>query len=251
VKDYYCPPELYDVIYSDCTADIPFWAARTKVAGGRVLELCCGTGRILIPCLEAGAPIEGLDAAPAMLEHCRAKLARLGRTADLGAGDMRDFTRRHRYALILIAFNSFMHNTTREDQVATLRCCREHLEPGGRLMFHVFHPDVHKLLEHDGTPRVVKALPQPAGGSVRVTDTGRCDPVEQHIWIARVVEMLDPSGTVTATHELPFDLRYMWKPETELLLAAAGLARFEVQGGFGGPRAPAAGDHLMWTAWKD
>ena len=251
VTDYYCPPDLYDDLYSDFTADIPFWVAQARAARGPVLELCCGTGRVLIPCLEAGVRVEGLDAASAMLDHCRAKLARAGRKADLAVADMRDFTRPRRYALIMIPFNAFLHNVTTQDQLATLRCCREHLESGGRLMFHAFHPDLGKLLENDGTPRHLKTLARAGGGTMRVTDTGRCDTVEQRVWIRRVVEMLDPSGTVDATHELTFDLRYLWKPETELLLATAGFARFEVQGGFEGPSPPAPGMNLVWTAWKD
>ena len=121
VTDYYCTPDLYEIIYADFTADIPFWVSQAKAAGGRVLELCCGTGRILIPCREAGVAIEGLDASTAMLDRCRANLASAGLTVDIAPGDMRDFTRPHRYELILIAFNSFFHNVTTADQIATDR----------------------------------------------------------------------------------------------------------------------------------
>ncbi|HEY6866741.1 MAG TPA: class I SAM-dependent methyltransferase, partial [Candidatus Eisenbacteria bacterium] len=193
----------------------------------------------------------GLDVSSAMLDLCRAKLAGAGRKADLAVGDMRDFTRPRRYALVMIPFNAFLHNATTRDQLATLRCSREHLEPGGRLMFHVFHPDLAKLLENDGTPRHLKTLALPGGESMRVTDTGRLDPVEQRVWIGRRVERLDPSGTVTATHDLTFDLRYLWKPETELLLTAAGFSRFEARGGFEEPQPPKAGSSLVWTAWRD
>ena len=248
--DYYCTPELYEIIYSDFTADIPFWVEIAKAARGPVLELCCGTGRVLIPCVEAGVATEGLDAASAMLDHCRAKLARTGRTAELTVSDMRDFTRPRRYALIVIPFSSFYHNLTRADQIATLRRCREHLAPGGRLMFQVFHPDLRKLLENDGVPRLLKTIPHPEGGTVRVTDTGHADFIEQRLRIQREVEELDPGGAVQARHELQFDFRYLWKPETELLLAAAGFTRFEVQGGFGAARAPVAGEILVGTAWQ-
>ena len=249
---YYCDPDLYDVIYSDVTADIPFWAAQAKAAGGPVLELCCGTGRVLVPCAAAGARMDGLDLTPAMVEACRARLAASGLKAEVAVGDMRDFTRPHRYALIFIPFNSFLHNSTQAEQVATLRCCREHLESDGRLMLTVFHPRAGKLVEHDGTPRLVKTIPHPAGaGSVRMTDTGRCDAVEQRIQVEREVEMLDAGGAVLARHELKFDLRYVYKPEMELLLHAAGFPRCAVQGGFGDGETPRDGDHLTWTAWKD
>ena len=263
VKDYYCPPELYDVIYSDVRDDIPFWIAEARhgasAAGGPgpVIELCCGTGRVLIPCLEAGVDIEGLDLTEAMIEALRATLAARGLRAEVALGDMRDFTRPRAFALVTIPFNSFLHNLTQADQIATLRCCREHLEPGGRLMLNIFHPSSRKLAEHDGVPRVIKALAHPAGGSARVIDAGRCDPVGQHIAIARTVEVLDDAGRVTATYDMSFELRYVWKPEMELLLTLAGFRRFSVEArtgyaqGFAPKPALEDGDTLVWTAWRD
>jgi len=249
VHEYYCPPALYDLLYSDFTADLPLWVAAAKAAPGPVLELCCGNGRVLVPSRAAGADIEGLDLAPAMLEDARRKLAAQGLEAPLTAGDMRDFARPRRFALITIPFNAFLHNLTQADQIATLTRCRAHLEPGGRLMLHIFHPDLEKLLEHDGTPRFRKENPTPDGGRLRVTDTGRLDPVAQRVTMARQVERLDAAGWITETLDLSFEMRYVWKPEMELLLAAAGFGAIEVQGGFEAPRAPRAGDHLVWTAW--
>jgi len=256
VKDYYCSPDLYDVIYSDIHCDIPFWVEQARAARGRVLELCCGNGRVLIPCLEAGVLIEGLDNTEAMIESGRARLAARGLEAEISLGDMRDFTRPRRYALVMIPFNSFLHNLTQGDQIATLRCSREHLEPGGRLMLSAFHPKTAKLADHDGVPRVLKTVPNPAGGQVRVIDAGRCDPVEQHIWITRRAEILDDAGALTTAHDLSFELRYIWKPEMELLLAAAGFGRCEAEAhsgyGAGFERKPVLedGDNLVWTAWR-
>ena len=263
MKDYYCAPELYDVIHSDTRDDIPFWMAEARAgtrAGGRpgpVLELCCGSGRVLIPCLEAGVDIEGLDQSEAMLGALRATLAARGLRTEVTLGDMRDFTRPRAFALITIPFNSFLHTAMATDQLATLRCCREHLEPGGRLRVNIFHPSSSKLAEHDGVPRVITTLPHPAGGSARVIDAGRCDPVGQHISITRTVEVLDGAGRVTATHDMSFELRYIWKPEMELLLTLAGFRRFSVEARTGYPQGFAPrpsiedGDTLVWTAWKD
>jgi SAM-dependent methyltransferase len=249
VHEYYCSPALYDLIYSDFTADLPLWVAAAKAAPGPVLELCCGNGRVLVPSRAAGADIEGLDLAPAMLEACRAKLAAHGLEAPLTPGDMRDFTRPRRFALVTIPFNAFLHNLNQADQIATLSRCRAHLAPGGRLMLHVFQPDLEVLLENDGTPRFRKENPTPDGGRLRVTDTGRFDPVAQRIAIERRVERLDAAGRPAETHDLGLEIRYVWKPEMELLLAAAGFGAIEVQGGFEAPRAPRAGDNLVWTAW--
>ncbi len=229
VQDYYCPPDLYDVIYADIRDDIPFWVEAATRAGGPVLELGCGTGRVLIPSRAAGAEIDGLEITESMLEHCRTKLAARGLTARLALGDMRDFESPRRYALVTIPFNAFLHNMTQADQLATLARGRAHLEPGGRLMLDVFHPRTRTLLEHDGTPRLVKTLAHPEGGSVRVLDATRCDTLEQVLRIDRTVERLDRDGRVTATHALPFELRYIWKPEMELLFAATGFERPAVE----------------------
>jgi len=266
VKEYYGPPDLYDVVYSDIREDIPLWVGEARAARGRVLELACGTGRVLIPCLEAGVPIEGLDITEAMVGHLKQKLAARGLEAEIAVGDMRDFTRPHRCALILIAFNSFLHNLTAADQLATLRCCREHLESDGKLVINIFHPDSRKLIEHDGVPRVIKTVPYAAavaasaaepGWQARVTDAGRCDPVEQHIWITRQVELIDPAGRVARTHDLAFELRYIYKPEMELLLTLAGFKRFAAEprtgyaAGFAPKPNPEEGDRLVWSAWKE
>lgn len=249
VHEYYCSPALYDLLYSDFSADLSLWVAAATAAPGPVLELCCGNGRVLVPSRAAGADIEGLDLDPAMLADARRKLAARGLEAALEVGDMRDFTRPRRFALITIPFNAFLHNLTQADQIATFTCCRAHLAPGGRLMLHVFQPDLGMLLENDGTPRFRKENPTPEGGRLRVTDTGRFDPVGQRIAIERRAERFDAAGRSIETHDLGLEIRYVWKPEMELLLAAAGFGAIEVQGGFEAPRAPRAGDHLVWTAW--
>jgi len=249
---YYVPPALYDVIYSDVVADVPFCVAQARAAGGMVLEVACGTGRILIPCREAGVEIDGFDLDPAMVEALRERLAQRGLKAHVVQADMRDFTMPRRYALLMIPFNTFLHNLTQADQLATLRCCREHLEPGGRLLLGVFHPSASKLQEHGGTPHPRKELPHPSGrGTIRITDTGTREPIDQIIRIRRRVEIVDAQGRVTETHDLAFSIRYVFKPEMELLLRAAGFTRFQVQGGYEAPRPPVEGDYLVWTAWRD
>ena len=67
--------EFYDYIplYAG-RPDVDFYLSFTKSAGGRTLELGCGTGRILIPAAEAGCSIVGLDISEHMLARCRERL---------------------------------------------------------------------------------------------------------------------------------------------------------------------------------
>src|SRR5205807_1957557 len=102
-------------------------------------------GRVLAPLIAAGVDADGLDADADMLAAARARIGASGGRARLERADMRDFTMPRRYRLIFIAFNSFLHNETRADQLATLRTCREHLVSGGALALCMFVPDPGKL----------------------------------------------------------------------------------------------------------
>jgi len=261
MTDYYLSPKLYDLVYADYVADIAAHVEAAKAAGGPVLEVCCGSGRVLLPMLAAGVDADGLDAEPAMLAALRAKLAERPFKAGVFEGDMRDFTLPRRYAQILIAFNSFLHNLTQDDQLATLRCCREHLETEGALRLAVFHPAADKLLELSGEGKVTKDSAI-AGGTdrLRVHDRTSDDRVEQIRRLTRRIERVSAAGEVLESHDVTFAIRYVYKPEMELLLRVAGFKRWSVE-----PQctdyadASSAvsrtelreGDHLLWTAWKD
>ncbi len=259
--DYYATPELYDLIYAPYRADIPYVVRLAKEANGPVLEVACGDGRLLVPMVEAGVDADGLDLTPAMAEGARTKLAAKGLRANVVVGDMRDFTMPRRYRWILIGFTSFYHNLTQDDQLATLRCCREHLEGGGSLTIVAFHPSVAVLAGLDGTPKVTMEHDRPDGrGRVRVTDATTSDTYAQVTRVARTVEILDPAGAVERTVESGFELRYVFGPEMELLFRLAGfsrweactpIARYDADGPLDPPEPPKAGAVLAWRAWKD
>ena len=80
--------------------------------------------------------------------------------------------------------------------------------------------------------------------------------------MTRRIEFSDAAGTVTRREQLAFDLRYIWKPEMELLLRVAGFSRWEARPLFTDHAATAVGsapldrpiqegDIVQWTAWKD
>jgi len=255
---YYLDPALYDAVYSDYTADVAPHVAAMRDAGGPALEVCCGNGRLLLPTLEAGVHCEGLDLEEAMLADLRRKLDARGLRTALHRADMRDFTLPARYALVAIGFNSFLHNLTQEDQLATLRCCRQHLESGGRLQLVVFHPSVEGLLKWSGKEALTKELDY-QGRHYRVLDRADDDRVEQVRRNTRRIEILEDGRKVDERVER-FELRYVFKPEMELLLRVAGYSRWQVEPLFpddAGPagaavgRAPREGEQMRWTAWKD
>ncbi len=247
------PPELYDLIYADYRPDIPFYVAQARAAApGAVLEVACGTGRVHLPLLEAGADADGFDLQPAALELLRRKAAARGLTARVTVADMRGFTRPRRYALIVIPFRAFLHNLSTEDQLATLRCCREHLEPGGRLVLDLFHPSLDRLVEPDGVPRLEREFPHPqTGRALSVWTIRRSDRVNQTMRSVMELREAGPGGEVAVLDRSTFALRWVYKAEMELLLDAAGFARRAVAGGFDGRPLERDTDEMVWTAWQD
>jgi SAM-dependent methyltransferase len=248
----YGDPELYDLAYSSYRDDLDFYVATAKRARGPVLEAACGTGRILIPTLQAGVDIDGFDLTPAMIERLKKKAAALGLSPRVVQADMRDFTLPRRYALITIPFRAFMHLLTTEDQIAALRCMREHLEPGGALVLNFFYPSFDRIVQPDDEPRIEREFPHPETGlPVVLQGRSRYDRVNQLLHARQEIVLSDARGYLSATRPREFTLRWTFRYEMELLLRASGFQRFEVQGGFDGRPLEKDADEMVWTAWRD
>jgi SAM-dependent methyltransferase len=225
--------DLYDVLFSGLGFDLDFYKDLAEHAGGPVLEIACGTGRILLPCLQAGVDIEGLDLSPAMLQRLRNKAAVLGLHPTVHQADMRTFALPRRYALIFIAFNGFVHCLTTQEQLDALRTWRDHLTLGGTVVFNVFYPAREYLTGPEGTPVLELETRNSATGlPVRIYDTRTFDLVAQIQHSQVEIQELDAEGHVAAVHRSETDTRWTFKPEMELLLGVAGYTRWQMYGGF-------------------
>lgn len=134
--------DLYDEWSRQVTEDIGFYVEEAQSAGGPVVELGVGTGRIAIPTAAAGVPVIGVDSSARMLELCRRRAEAEGVAAllDLRLGDYRDPPVTERVRLVTSPFRAYLHLHTDEERLQALRAARELLEPGGRLVFDVFAP---------------------------------------------------------------------------------------------------------------
>jgi len=115
---------IYDAIYGD-RDDAGFWQAiAAAVGGGPILELGCGTGRVLLPLARAGYEITGIDLSVGMLERCRARLQseppEVRDRVRLVAADMTSFDLGRRFATILCPFAGFQQLRAVEQQLACL-----------------------------------------------------------------------------------------------------------------------------------
>lgn len=200
--------------------------------GSPILELGCGTGRLLLPLALKGYHVTGVDSSPAMLDLARLKLgdARMAGRVELVERDMRSLDMHGGFNLAYCVLNSFLHMLTLDDQLAALRSALRCLNAGGLLVLDVFNPDLARLLEPAGQISLENVLTNPDNGRpilkkvARMVDLGR-----QLIHTTYCLDELDDEGRVKRT-VYPFVLRYVFRSELELLLRCAG---FQIDGIYG------------------
>ena len=134
--------ELYDPWSRSVTEDVPFYVAEARKAGGPVVELGVGTGRIAVPLASAGVRVIGVDSSEGMLGVCKraAEEAGVADLIDLRLGDLAKPPVTERVQLVICPFRSYLHLADAEARLGALRSARELLVPGGRLIFDVFAP---------------------------------------------------------------------------------------------------------------
>ena len=121
--------------------DLPFykrWLSKNKDA--RILELCCGTGRLTIPLAKEGFDITGVDITASMLEKATIKAAEANLNIKFIEADMRALDLPQQYDLIFIPFNSIHHLYTNDDLFQTLQTVKKHLKKDGLFIFDCFNP---------------------------------------------------------------------------------------------------------------
>ncbi len=226
---------FYDSEYGEFDADVPMYQAFAERTGSPVLELACGTGRILLPLAKAGIHITGLDISRAMLEIARQKVAMAGvdDRVRLLQADMRDFALDQQFHMAFCAINSFMHLETQADQLAALRCWRRHLRPGGLLILDLFPPDPEELANDDGRLIVQRIWKEPDTGATMIKQyTRQVNLAEQTLHVHFLYDEILPDGTTCRTI-VPFVMRYLGRFEAELLLDKAGYLVEAVYGSWG------------------
>jgi SAM-dependent methyltransferase len=231
--EYASIADLYDsvTLYRD-RPDVAFFVEEARGAGGTVLEVGCGTGRVLIPTARAGVEIVGLDLSSHMLQVCRDRVARepeeVRSRVRLVQADMRSFGLARTFALITLPFRPFQHLTTVEDQLSCLASIHRHLESGGRLVLDLFNPSLEALVQ-DNLGREAGEEPEfttPDGR--RVTRWHRIvsrDGFHQVNQVELIYYVTHPDGRKERlVHAFP--MRYLFRYEAEHLLVRSG---FEVE----------------------
>ena len=215
----------YDWEHAAFEDDVAMYLGFAKRTGGPVLELACGTGRLLLPLLREGIRAVGVDSSGPMLEVARRAAARAGLAgqAELHQADVRELALDERFRLAFIALDSFGLLRHRSDQLAALARTRRHLVPGGLLVLDVANGNLRGgeardelLLQHLGVdPESGRPLSK---WTARSTDLA--GQVDRFTYFYDVVR----EDSTVARHTAELELRYFGRFELELLLERADFA---------------------------
>jgi SAM-dependent methyltransferase len=152
VSSYDRIAHIYDPWSISVVEDIPFYVDLAVEAGGTVVELGVGSGRIAVPTAAAGIKVIGIDSSAGMLEIARreAEAAGVSSLVDLRLGDLRKPPVRGRFPLVTAPFRALLHMETDADRRKALRAARRLVADGGRFVFDVFEPSQEDVVETQG-----------------------------------------------------------------------------------------------------
>jgi SAM-dependent methyltransferase len=238
----------YDFIHETLAWDLEFYKA--ALPGGKsILELGCGTGRLLLPLAGAGFEMTGLDISEPMLDGARAKLRKQqGPWPELHCADMRNFKLAARFDAATIPFNTFLHLHQRADQLSCLRSVHEHLVDGGLLLLDVFNPDwILRARQQSALYHEFSKLRQESGVLFSYYSSFVCD--NSFLYWNQFFEDVDPSGGVHK-HFRQMQLARLTRAALEELCVEAGFRIEAVYGWYDGQLATENHNNLIFALRK-
>ncbi len=219
--------------------DVEYYARELAGMRGKILEPAVGTGRILIPLLEAGLDVDGLDSSREMLAVCRQHCRDRGLDPVLREADMTAFTQPGAFEAVIIPTGSITLLDGRNATLGALACFRESLQPSGRLIVDVPAP---QLVTEPEPMRYWRREPYLWTLQTMHIDY---DPVaNQTTRFLRYEKWHD--GSLLATELQPFRLQHWSLPEFGALLAEAGYSDIRVNADYQDDRVPGP-DSDDWT----
>ncbi|MFC9127679.1 class I SAM-dependent methyltransferase [Streptomyces sp. NPDC057099] len=178
-------------------------------AGGRVLELGVGNGRIALPLAARGFQVHGIDGSEAMLAVLRERDEKGEVTAI--EGDFTETGTGHTFDVVTVVLNTFFVATTREQQISCLRMVREQLLADGKFVLEAFDPT-----PYHGMEKPEFSMRHLDDGAVML-DTLQVDRSHQLMYATHTI--IDGGRPETKHHVL----RYAFPFELDLLAELAGL----------------------------
>jgi 2-polyprenyl-3-methyl-5-hydroxy-6-metoxy-1,4-benzoquinol methylase len=227
VGDLIYDANIYDGL-NTFLSDLQFykkWMPKNKDA--KILELCCGTGRLTLPIAKDGYNICGVDFTSSMLEQAKAKASEAGLEIDFIEADIRTLNLQEKFDLIFIPFNSIHHLYKNDDLFAVLRNVGNHLKEDGLFLLDCFNPNIQYIVECEKEQSVVAEYTTNDGREVLIKQTMRYESAAQ---INRIEWHYHINGEFHSTQNL--DMRLFFPQELDSYLKWAGFIILHKFGSF-------------------
>ena len=205
--------------------DVPYTLRKLKKIKGPILEGASGTGRLLIPLLEAGLDVDGVDLSDPMLSWCRKNCAERKLRPKLHKAALETMKLPLKYEAVVLSFGSFMIFDDRKLALQVLKNLYAHLRPGGLLVIDldVTRPELHRAgLKVYGT-----CVECSDASTISIEGSKTFDMVEQ---VERVVMRYErwARGKLVDTEMQHLSLRWYGRYEFYSLLTEMGFENVEV-----------------------
>lgn len=221
---------FYDVTYAKVLtgADCGYSLKKISQTKGAVLEVGVGTGRIFVDALKMGADIYGIDVSPTMIDILKAKLDKKDQNR-VRIQDARNLDLEKTFNLIIAPFRVFSHFLSIEDQLKVLNKIHDHLNPGGKLIFDVFVPNLKYLIEGlEDTPDFEGEYEE--GKKLTRFSSAEPDLVNQILYVTMHFIWEEDGRKIKKKWRFP--LRYYFRYELEHLIHRSKLELVNIYGDF-------------------
>lgn len=181
-----------------------------------ILELGCGTGRHARELVNRGHSVHGIDLSPGMLGNVPG--SPMPGTFSCTVGDARSYRDSRIYGAVISLFHVMSYQVTNDDLLAAFTTAAAHLAPGGLFLFDAWYGPAVLTSRPGVRERRVSA----SAIEITRTATPRMIPQQDRVDVAYHVVVMEKGTGATDTIDEVHSMRYLFSPEVEFLLEAAG-----------------------------
>jgi SAM-dependent methyltransferase len=250
---YYQIAELYDLEHDQFEDDIELLQDVAEESSGPILEMGCGSGRVLVPLAESGHRLVGIDQSGPMLERAGQRATRAGVSSSISLQTL-DLSQPAKakggpFGLVLYTLNALMHLPTQQAQITSLASAHDALASDGTLFLDLMNPAPDYLHRLEASTLLEWSGNGPDGTTVDKWAHRSIDPIEQVIDTTIWYDLFESNGEFRR-FRTSFTLRYLHLSEIMLMLESIGFSSIQTFGSYQLDPLDGASERMIITAGK-
>ena len=224
--------DFYDELLDGELDDLPFWKDLLQKNPGLALEVGCGTGRIMLPLLQDGFQVDGIDSSRRMIDLLREKASSEGLHFDARVQSMEDLAMDKRYNLVFIPGFSLQMIGSQPLLKQSLQKFHDHLRPGGTLAISLFFPWEELEEDEPGEWRLRKKVKRPDGSRLVCHQSTVINYEDQSLVVENRYSLLDRDKNLLSEELRDIRLLWFYPHEFHLLLEECGFELLDTYSDF-------------------